>query len=191
MKRLNNKGMTTVEILITFVIIVIIVVSMYASISSLKNKETIESYKESIVTYKNLLTKDIQDDLIINSLTGVEINDSNNKVTLTFKNGSKKVLEVISASSCENAGKELGDLCSNPGSIRYGDSDNMIDYPVPNLGSDKIDTASGGEKTVYSLKIYSVNINTTNNILNVKIQLYHPDLGTKYSINIVSPINYE
>ena len=63
-KRLNNKGMTAIEILITFVIVVIIVISMYNGIMDLKTKETIASYKLSLVTYKNLLTKDIQDDII-------------------------------------------------------------------------------------------------------------------------------
>ena len=63
-RKLNNKGMTAVEILVTFVIIIVIVVSMYNGILDLKNKETISSYKLSLVTYNNLLTKDIQDDLI-------------------------------------------------------------------------------------------------------------------------------
>jgi len=62
--KLNNKGMTAIEILVTFVIIVVIVASMYDGIMALRTRETIASYKLSLVTYKNLLTKEIQDDLI-------------------------------------------------------------------------------------------------------------------------------
>ena len=56
-RKLNNKGMTAIEILITFAIVVVIVVSMYDGIMDLKNKETVASYKLSLTTYKNLLTK--------------------------------------------------------------------------------------------------------------------------------------
>ena len=42
-KRLNNKGMTAIEILITFAIVVVIVVSMYNGIADLKAKETVSS----------------------------------------------------------------------------------------------------------------------------------------------------
>ena len=72
-RKLNNKGMTAIEILITFAIVVVIVVSMYDGIMDLKNKETVASYKLSLTTYKNLLTKDIQDDLIKVGLSAVSM----------------------------------------------------------------------------------------------------------------------
>lgn len=64
MKKLNNKGITTVEVLICFVLVVIITSSIYVTISSFNEKKTLEGYKEKIINYKNLLTKDIQDDFI-------------------------------------------------------------------------------------------------------------------------------
>ena len=73
MRKLNNKGMTAVEVLVCFVLLVIIVVSMYTTVSAYKNKQSIESFKEKIFTYKNLLTKDIQDDLIKTGLISVNI----------------------------------------------------------------------------------------------------------------------
>ena len=69
MKKLNNKGITTVEVLICFVLVVIITVSIYATVSSFNEKKIIEGYKEQIYNYKNLLTQDIQDDFIKIGLT--------------------------------------------------------------------------------------------------------------------------
>ena len=43
---------------------------------------------------------------------------------------------------------------------------------------------------VYSLKIDKVEVSTANNVFSLKIILSHPDLGTRHSIDIVSPINY-
>ena len=62
--KLNNKGLTAIEILVTFVLIAIIVVSMYDGVVDLKTRETVSSYKLSLNTYRNLLTKAIQDHLI-------------------------------------------------------------------------------------------------------------------------------
>ena len=62
MKRLNNKGMTTVEVIICFVLVVLITVSMYTTISSYSTKLRTEENKAAILNYKEVLTKDIQDD---------------------------------------------------------------------------------------------------------------------------------
>ena len=73
LKKLNNRGMTAVEILVCFVLMSILAVSMYSSIASYKNKQSIESAKEKIFTYKNLLTKEVQDDLIKKGLVSADI----------------------------------------------------------------------------------------------------------------------
>ena len=59
MNKLNNKGITTIEILLSFVIIVIITMSMYGTVSAFNEKRMIEEYKTQIYTYKNLLTNRI------------------------------------------------------------------------------------------------------------------------------------
>ena len=71
--KLNKKGLTTIELLISFVLLAIIVASAYGTVESYKNKENIEEYKNKIYTYKNLLTKDIQRDLIKKGLMDVKI----------------------------------------------------------------------------------------------------------------------
>ena len=76
MKKLNNKGMTAVEILVCFVLVVIISVSMYTTVSSYQNKQQIEAFKEKIFTYKNLLTKEINDDLIKDGLVTAKITNN-------------------------------------------------------------------------------------------------------------------
>lgn len=209
MRKLNNKGMTTVEILITFVIVISLVISMYASISSLKEKQTIESYKESMVTYKNLLTKEIQDDLIMEQVIDAYItpvdgdpnssSGSSQSVTFTFKNGSRKTLTVNIKNGCDAVdSSEVSTLCSSKGinnfdqEAKYSIIYNNEEFPLPNLGSEKIDNFnSSGSHTIYSLKIDSVSMEVSDdNIFSLNIKFTHPDLSDKYQINIVSPINY-
>ena len=200
MKQINNKGLTTIEILVTFMITAVLAISMYASITNLKNKETIASYKQSMITYRDLLTKEIQDDLIIKHLVSVEKVDST-KVIFNFKDGTSSELSIEHNFLTSSLKGNLK-LCnknnatsSDRGAIIY----NEIKYSLPDLGSDFIDTGSAGCRKIYSLEMRGMDVTVDKDrtdslgvdyVLNVKIKLWHPDFGDKYSINIVCPIDY-
>ena len=201
LKKLNNRGMTAVEILVCFVLMSILAVSMYSSIASYKNKQSIESAKEKIFTYKNLLTKEIQDDLIKKGLVSAEISETINetkgkpenlsskvfKVDFLCRDGSKKQLVInrrlaSDYSVVDCASEKINDAFS----IQYGEEGNLMTYDLPDVGYGENQC---GEK-VLDLRINNVDINKDNNILTIYIGFYHPDLGTRYGINIVCPINY-
>lgn len=202
--KLNNKGMTTVEVLISFVLLAIIVVSLYGSVESYKNKENIESNKNQIMTYKNLLTKEIQDDLIMKGLidatvkhTEIEIDAAGNVVNpevytvdLSFRDGTKSQLIVkrvladdygVDGLICD---PESGNVGKNDSfSISYGPEDDLVEYELPDLGSGENDEGC----VVKDLRISDININTDNDILSIDIRFYHPDFSTKYGIDIACP----
>ena len=205
-RKLNNKGMTAIEVLVTFVIVVVIVVSMYDGIMDLKNRETIASYKLSLVTYKNLLTKDIQDDLAKIGLATVRTESltggTGYRVIMVLRDGSQRYLEVTQIFGCAALDDlEAMDLCDDYGiprdrsdefSISYGPPDDLVEYPLPDLGHEVIPGLGNGgaDHTVYSLKINEVNISSKDRVFSLHITLSHPDLGSDYSINIVTPLNY-
>ncbi len=210
-RKLNNKGMTAIEILITFVIVVIIVVSMYDGILGLKTRESVASYKLSLVTYKNLLTKEIQDDLIKIGLTSTSTESMKDasgnaigyRVRLTLRDGSIRILEVKQVFGCNAADDlEANDLCgmmteaqknqNDDFSISYGPEGNLTEYPLPDLGHEDISNYNGtsGTHRVYSLRINEVDVSNANQVFSVRIVLYHPDLGSRYSIDIAAPINF-
>ena len=193
--KLNNKGMTIIEILVTFVIVVVVVTSLYASVIALKNKETIASYKESLTTYRDLMIRDIESDLIEKGLSSYSISTpytKTDKITFIFKDGQKKDLIITHNMGCHAISQsEQSDttLCpwGNPAigdnySITYGG----VNYKLPNIGS----TTNIANQPIYDLIIDNVVIdNSSSDIFDLKIILYHPDLGTKYSIHITSPID--
>ena len=51
--RLNQKGMTSIELLITFVILSLVVTGMFDVVLNYKDREIIESIRTSIVEYDN------------------------------------------------------------------------------------------------------------------------------------------
>lgn len=194
LKKMNNKGMTVVEILIAFVLAVIVTVSMYSMVSSFKEKQQLESYKEKIFTYKNLLTKEINDDLIKGGLVSAEVepytaNSERYEVTMKLRNGENKCLIVDRVRAYDYLyDMKAGDAADKDDNfmISYGDCDKETEYPIPDLG----ESYNKQNKVVKDLRIDDVSITTDNSVLNIYIGFYHPELGNRYCIDILCPINF-
>ena len=197
--KLNNKGVTTIEILISFVLLAIIVVSLYGSVESYKNKQNIESEKNQIMTYKNLLTKEIQDDLIMKGLidvtvkhqpfVAVPITPETYTVDFSFKDGTKSQLIVKRVLANDYGVLGSGSCTSGKNdyfSISYGPEGDLTEYELPDLGSGENNEGC----KVLDLRMSDININTDNDILTIDIRFYHPDFSTKYGIDIACPINF-
>lgn len=209
MKRLNNKGITTIEVLICFVLVVIISVSIYATVFSFNEKKIIEGYKEQIYNYKNILTQDIQDDFIKIGLTHAKYERTTDgekvihTVFCSLRDGSQRKLvveQLLAASSFHIGGSYTTD---DYFMIKYGEPDDLIDRDLPDLGHSGYDPVEkricdvdDPERDINCRKIQDLSINnvminiTDDNVLSIYIGFYHPDFGTRYAINIVCPIDY-
>lgn len=191
MKKLNSKGLTIVEILICFVLVALITVSVYSSISTFNNKKNVESYKEKIYTYKNTLTKIIQDDLIKNGLIRASYDlttDSNNieiyTINLSFRDGTSKSLIIK-----RRLAMDFNEAQENKEGVKKDDyfmiEYDQIEYPLPDFGEYQNDRG----ETIKDLRINNIIVSTNSNVLTVYIGLYHPDLSTRYGISLICPIN--
>ncbi len=186
MKKLNNKAMTTIEILICFVLVAIISVSIYTTISSFNNKQNIESFKEKIYTYKNTLTKLIQDDLIKKGLISANytINNGIYTVNMNYRDNTSKTLIIT-----RKLAMDYNEALTNTSGTKQNDvfmiEYDGIEYPIPDLGEYK----NNRGEIIKDLRINNIILSTENNVLAIYIGFYHPDLSTRYGINIVCPIN--
>ena len=206
---MNRKGITTIELLLCFVIVMIITVSMYATVSAYNDRRIIESYKEQITNYKNTLTKDIQDDFIkigVSSATYERtVTNSQYKtslpkvmavytVNLELRDGSKRKLiieQTLTKSSYHPAGYKAsggGQEVDDYFMIKYGDPDAMIEYKLPDLGSY---TSEETGKTALDFSINNVLINIYDEkVLSIYIGFYHPEFGTRYCIDITALVDF-
>ena len=201
MRKLNNYGITTIEILLCFVLVFIMAFSMYGTVSSYNDKRVIEKDKNEILSYKYLLTKTIQDDFVNNELSHVSIEnnfDPSGKKTYilhcTLKNGTKKILKIeqtLGYSSYNPTGLKNQ---SDSFMISYGTEGDLVEYPLPNLGQTKIeaDPSKGiSEHIVQELSIQDVKIEVLEHqVLSIQIVFYHPNFGNEYGISIMAPVNY-
>ncbi len=208
MKKLNNKGITTIEVLICFVLIVIISISMYNTVSIYNERRIIEGYKQEVTSYKNILTKMIQDDFIKIGLTHAtyerKIADSDGTVThvvtCNLKDGTNRQLIIEQRIGYSNYHISGAKNQSDKFMIRYGiysedpTKSDIIEYPIPDLGEIEIpaNPSLGVTKhTVKDLSINNVLISIEDDsVLSIYIGFYHPELTTRYAISIVCPIDF-
>lgn len=225
MKKLNNKGFTIVEVLVCFILVSVVMMSLFSTISSFNEKRIQESYRAKVYEYKNSLTNTIQSDFIKKGLsyarvskTGTAATGITHTVECVLRNGEERKLVVFQKYSKTHRridGNENGD---DEFYIEYGTNEEMIREDFPFLGeveggfSREHNAFVPGDKkcpvgamenarpcVVKSFQINNVDISITNeqdpaqdgHILKIYIGFYHPDLGTKYAISIVSPIDYQ
>lgn len=104
MKPLNNRGISLVEIIVTFTLVMVIVSGLMAIIMNYRLKAQSSFSRLELQTYKNTLTKTIQDDILTYGLSEINNGGSCASATnknrfsacsnLVFKNGSERILAV-------------------------------------------------------------------------------------------------
>ena len=196
MKKLNNKGLSIIELIVCFVIVAVISVTLLNIIMDYKAKQETENINKLIKSYKDSVTKIIQNDIIKYGLTNVVIDDSE------MNKGKIKILFIFKSpldTLTENK-KEL---------IIVGTKDeNYIEYPdtVKNSDGTYINQPVKYELP-YTTKIYArKNSNldekevrndiyfllekpeVVDYIFYLHIPIEHSETSSTFSINIVSPI---
>lgn len=206
MKKLNNKGLTIIEVVLCFVLVSIITVSMYSVISTFNEKRIQEKIKEEIFAYRNLLTKDIEDDFIKIGLSSATITENSPSagtkvynLTCTLKDGSKRRLLISRRLNTTNYRDAVSSsetaAVDDSFSIRYGtvnqsggdENVDVMEYPLPDFG---YSVDNGHKSKLLSIGKVSIIVDE-NRVLRIYIGLYHPELDNRYSINVVSLINYD
>ncbi len=66
--KLNNKGMTLVELILSFAILALFVVAMLETVLSVRRKAANELFAKDMIVFKNTLLKTIEDDLLKNEV---------------------------------------------------------------------------------------------------------------------------
>lgn len=81
MKKINNKGLTIIEIVITFSMIMFFAIGLLYIVINYRNKVSVSLKKLELDTFKNNITQDVNNDLLKYKLK--EINYGGDCITLT------------------------------------------------------------------------------------------------------------
>lgn len=234
MMRLNNKGMTIIEVLICFVIISVVMMSLFSTVAAFNEKRIQESYRAKMYSFKNEWTSRIQEDFIKKGLSFAKVTraiyDGGTKYTVdcTLKTGEKRQLVIYQRFTLTPS--RLNGNYNKPDRfyIEYGPPGELFHEELPDLGKtnwlytgNKTDEPKDANKYIvgkntagekgfcdgelnnqcYSqdFQINNIQVRITNedeqtssdHVITIYIGFTHPNFGTKYSIDIVCPIDFQ
>ena len=184
---MNKKGFTTIELIVSFVMVVILLSSLIGFIITYRDKVKTEEVKSQLIDFKNTITKIVYDDIIDLNFTSMSpCVGQDNCIVMTDENGLSHVLKI--ENSCNTI------LCdTNPCNISncgvylvY----NETKYLLPD--SDLNTYYKGGlDEEIRVLKSFSnlfdFNLKSENNIYNLKMTFRHFELDD--DIEIMLTIN--
>lgn len=165
-KKINNKGFTTVEVVVSFALVVVILASMTAMVVNYRDKVTDEEVKTQLIDFKNTITKVVYDDIVSGIYSSIT---SCGDKCIKFSGSEENKLEIKEESG--TSGLPKGIYFEYKG-IKYflPDSD-LNDYTV-------------GEYVINTSEII-YNSDTTHNIYSAKIPIFHTGIDEDYVIRLL------
>lgn len=178
--------MTLIEIIVCFIIVVVMVLSMFKTVNNYKDKQDIESYKSSITTYKNTITKVIWDDILKNqgiiSYDILEDGEENSifEYRFHFRNNETSKLKILHHVVTTDDADRISE--ESKFYIQYGKEGEEERFEFPGIYNVQFNHPKVDEVT------YTKNSNDDmkyrGHFFHIYIGVYNPDiqLGDRYSI---------
>lgn len=147
---MNKKGFTTIELLLTILIVLTIMASITSVTYSYRDRGKYEEIISEVTDYKNMVTKIIYDDILDNTNPVVELTKVNNKnFILRRKNNTTINLQIIDETI--NGVTKKGIKYNNVEYIIPGSNDKYITFEGTTMyPNDYVDRDNTG---LYSLDI--------------------------------------
>ncbi|MBR4618986.1 MAG: hypothetical protein IKO49_06745 [Bacilli bacterium] len=185
MKKLNNRGLSIVEILVCFVIVSVISITLLNTIMEYKSLEQTEAIRSNVLSYKNVITHAIQNDIISHKLNSFTIQshnivddketlEINMKFLVPFQETDTKVLKVYL--SYDKNYIVYPDEYNQPIKYVLEATDKVYDYQVNRM------------KEVNNIRFSTPIIVPSDSVFSLDIPIYHSELSNNYHIHIVAPL---
>lgn len=168
---MNKKGFTTIEIVLSFTLVVLILTGLTVIVINYRDKVPTEEIKTQLLDYKNTITKIVYDDIVKGDYVSLQsCIDAYRCVNFIKPDGTSESLKVINQLE-DMSGIKTGMYIEYKG----------IKYMLPD--SD-LNSETG---YVSDIKEFVNEIDNTYGLYSVKIPLYHA--GINYGLNISLVIN--
>lgn len=170
---MNRKGFTTIELIVSFVMVVVLLGSLIGFTITYRDKVEVEEVKSQLIDFKNTVTKAVYDDIInlnYNSISACVGQD--NCVVMTEDSGASHILKIENTCKvvrCSKSPCELEDcgvyLVYNETKYMLPDS-NLNSYYKQNTTDEIRVSRSASNLSEFKLK-------NENSIYNLKMSFKH------------------
>lgn len=173
---MNKKGFTTVEVVISFALVVIILISITAIVVNYRDKVTNEQIMTQLFDYKNSLTKIVYDDIVIGEYQNIG-RCTNDLFCVNFikKDGTLVPLKRIVVDN-DTTGLKRGIYLEYKG-IKY-----ML--PDSDLNQTVVSNNLNQDNYYSTINDFIITTDDNNNLYSVTIPIYHRVLDYKLNINL-------
>ncbi len=173
---MNKKGFTTVELIVSFVMVIIMLVSLVGFTVNYRGKINEEQAKSKLIDFKNTITKIVYDDIITGKLLRItSCVGEDNCANFIDKNGQSHVLKIFY--KCEN--DDDNSKCGT-----YIDYDHNY-YLLPDSDMNKYEKSNNSFVVTKSVCDFNYfNIDNKSDVYSLKIGYKHYLFDETYYINL-------
>lgn len=207
--KLNNKGLTVIELILCFVLLIILVFGMFNVVLDVKDYSETKELEKELISFKNRIIYMVQDDLISKGLknTSVSCPSSYEKkystkcLKITFNDNEVKYLIIEPSSKIINYGT-VSSLESykipNSNVIEFLDETNIglctnkNNTNNKNSYKNKTDCENNGFTWIGNFDTYqNITFTNKNNVLIIDVPYYEIDGTTNYGFKIIHPYDLD
>lgn len=203
MKKINNKGLTIIELLVCFVIVAVISITLLNIIMDYRSYQETENIKNIIRSYKNTMTKTIQSDIIAHGLKSVSIDNSKMNVgelTINLEFMDPIDTQTENTKQLKIVAKGTENYIQYPDTVKTIDNtykNQIVKYDLPSTTkiyakkniNDNTNSSNYEEKTTKNDIYFILEEPTINNgVFYLNIPIEHSEINSTYAITIVAPI---
>lgn len=203
--KLNNKGLTVIELILCFTVLIVLVFGMFNVVLDIKDYSETKEIEQELLGFKNRIIYMIQDDLINKGLkntsntcpSSYEKKYSTKCLKITFNDNDIKYLIIEPSTKIINYGDETYKI-PNSTIIEFLDETNIglcTNTTITNNKNsykNKTDCENNGFTWIGNFDTYQ-NITFTNkdNVLTIDVPYYEIDGTTNYGFKIIHPYNLD
>ena len=191
MFKLNNKGMSIVEIVVTFSIIMIISVGLLSIVVNYRNKISVSLERLKLDTFKNNVTQDIYNDILNLGVTEINtagecstLTDLNRCVNIVFQDGSERVFGTSKVEA--NNKNSIEEKFVYYDGIKYKLKDYLPDNKPSGRVWKDLEAISINDDAILSSSSTVLEDGTKINIYRIDIGIEHIDFTDDFGIHIVA-----
>ena len=191
MFKLNNKGMSIVEIVVTFSIIMIISVGLLSIVVNYRNKISVSLERLKLDTFKNNVTQDIYNDILNLGVTEINtagecstLTDLNRCVNIVFQDGSERVFGTSKVEA--NNKNSIEEKFVYYDGIKYKLKDYLPDNKPSGRVWKDLEAISINDDAILSSSSTVLEDGTKINIYRIDTGIEHIDFTDDFGIHIVA-----
>lgn len=191
--KLNNKGMSIVEIVVTFALIMVMVIQMLVIVMNYREKVSTNLKELDLETFKDTLTRDIQKDILNIGVKEINVDGECNTntelsqcINIVFNDGKEKAFGTSKIDASKHDTIENKYLYYD--GLKYKLSDKLPDK-IPN-GRNVLDFQRiiVEDNNILSTDSIVLEDGTTILIYSIDIYISHIDFDKDFGIHIVTSV---